>query len=72
MERRNFFSKIGKGLLGVGVLGALPQTEVEPVSEPVTKTAYDLYTIPSGAPKGYAEINGVLYIVDSDNADKPS
>ena len=29
MKRRNFFSKIAKGLLGLGIVTALPTPEVE-------------------------------------------
>ena len=31
MKRRNFFSKIAKGLLGIGIVTALPTPEVETV-----------------------------------------
>ena len=31
MKRRNFFSKIAKGLLGIGIIKALPTPEVETV-----------------------------------------
>ena len=42
MKRRNFFSKIGKGLLGIGIVTALPTPEVEPTPEIAPDTSLDL------------------------------
>ena len=68
MKRRNFFSKIAKGLLGIGIVTALPTPEVEPVPEPVTETVYDLMTLPSGiSPSGFTIIKGEYCIVDKND-----
>ena len=42
MKRRNFFSKIAKGLLGIGIVTALPTPEVETAPEITPDTELDL------------------------------
>ena len=59
MKRRNFFSKISKGLLGIGVLGAIPETPVETSIEPSLNPSY---TVDSNMPKGFVW-DGEKYII---------
>ena len=72
MKRRNFFSKIAKGLLGIGIVTALPTPEVETVpSTPQNLSATErfnrTYAITgTDSPKGMAEIGHELYIIESD------
>ena len=81
MKRRNFFSKIAKGLLGIGIIKALPTPEVETVLSEIpqnlsaTELDSDLnilrqrlnrYTIAgTDSPKGMVEIGHELYIAES-------
>ena len=73
MKRRNFFSKIAKGLLGIGIIKALPTPEVETVpSAPQNLSATErfnrTYAITgTDSPKGMVEIGHELYIVESDS-----
>lgn len=83
MKRRNFFSKIAKGLLGIGIIKALPTPEMEtvlltPQNLSTTELDSDLnilrqrlnrtYTIAgTDSPKGMVEIGHELYISESDS-----
>ena len=72
MKRRNFFSKIAKGLLGIGVVTALPTPEVEPVPSetPQNLSATELaYSLPEKTPVGMVEIGHELYITEPDDHD---
>ena len=65
MKRRNFFSKIGKGLLGLGVITAVPKTsDALPVETPIESK--NPFALPTGIePKGMSEdSDGNLYILD--------
>ena len=69
MKRRNFFSKIAKGLLGIGIIKALPTPEVETVlsDTPQNLSATELdYSLPEQNPAGMVEIGNELYIIESD------
>ena len=72
MKRRNFFSKIAKGLLGIGIVTALPTPEVETAPE-ITDSDLNIlrqrlnrtYTIGgTDSPKGMVEIGNELYITE--------
>ena len=66
MKRRNFFSKIGKGLLGIGIIKALPTPEVETVpTTPQNLSEKELdWTVPGQPPVGIVEFENELYIVE--------
>ena len=73
MKRRNFFSKIAKGLLGIGIVTALPTPEVETVlsETPQNLSAIQLdWSVPVQTPAGMVEIGNELYIVESDDSNK--
>ena len=63
MKRRNFFSKISKGLLGIGIVTALPTPEVETVSEITPDTSLDLSS--SSNWKGISHFDDHIYFVES-------
>ena len=83
MKRRNFFSKIAKCLLGIGIVTALPTPEVETTPEITPEYSYPLdvgvseqipqsynvytYTVKAGSPKGMVW-DGKRYIF-SENVD---
>ena len=54
MKRRNFFTKIVKGLLGIGIVTALPTPEVE--------TALDLSLPDHSESRAMIQKNGVFYV----------
>ena len=63
MKRRNFFSKISKGLLGIGIVTALPTPEVETTPELLPDTSLDLSS--SSNWKGIAHADDKMYFVES-------
>ena len=75
MERRNFFTKIGKGLLGLGIFSALPKVETPAeatlpsasINLTASPTELDLRLPDDIQPSGMAEgENGKLYVVEGD------
>ena len=63
MKRRNFFSKIAKGLLGIGIVTALPTPEVETSPEIAPDTSLDL-SLSEHTPVGFTIIDNQYYIVE--------
>ena len=65
MKRRNFFSKIAKGLLGIGLLKSASDTPVEATT---TDTIVDKLSLPESlnSPQGFARVDDNYYIVDND------
>ena len=62
MKRRNFFSKIGKGLLGLSIVKALPTPEVETAPD----TTLNLSLPNDLEPTGICSGDGTkLHIIDS-------
>ena len=64
MKRRNFFSKISKGLLGFSIFKALPKQEVLPKASPALDLSLD---DTANSPKGIAGDSNRLYIVDTND-----
>ena len=65
MKRRTFFSKLTKGLLGIGIFSAVPKSQDEPKAEPVSDLDFSINGLDS--PKGIAFDDEDVYIVDSND-----
>ena len=59
MKRRTFFSKLTKGLLGIGIFSAVPKPEAEPVSDDL-----DLSINGLDSPPGMVFGDDGIYFVD--------
>ena len=70
MKRRNFFSKIAKGLLGIGIIKALPTPEVETVLSETPQNLAETngildWTVPEQTPMAFAVVENQFYIVET-------
>ena len=70
MKRRNFFSKIVKGLLGIGIVTALPTPEVETVLSDTPQNLAETngildWTVPEQTPMAFAVVENQFYIVET-------
>ena len=75
MKRRNFFTKIAKGLLGIGIVTALPTPEVEtaPEQPAVSMTDDHTYKISGlGSPNGISFDGTHIYVTVNRPYPKPS
>ena len=63
MKRRTFFSKLTKGLLGIGIFSAVPKAE--PKAEPVSDL--DLSINDLNSPQGMVFGDDGAYIIDGDD-----
>ncbi len=69
MKRRNFFSKIAKGLLGIGIVTALPTPEVETAPEITPDTELDL-SLSESWKMCITDTNDSTYTISGVNAPK--